>query len=169
MDVKPYESNKFYYNTLSGNILKLGKSNSGKTSLVQSWALMDCFEPAQKVFWVSALALDKRRQYEINSCFSAEVVFVHTPTSADIDNAVRYFTNMKYESSNAKDSTVDSGNESDNTDSNSDDNSDSDTEISNYNHDNEINIGEKTVIKYLVVFDDVSEVADRSSPFLTFF
>ena len=49
--------NDTYYNTLSGNILVIGKSNSGKTSLVQAWALNGCFPSVEKIFWVSGFTV----------------------------------------------------------------------------------------------------------------
>ena len=131
-----------YYNSLSGNILVIGKSNSGKTSLVQAWALNGCFPDAIKVFWVSGLQLESENKYKINACFEQDVVFVRVQSPRDIEQAL---AQIKADVA------------SDDDDPDTDNNSLSD-----------ITLGEKSRNKYLVIFDDVSEIADRSVGYIQF-
>ena len=144
-----------YYNSLFGNILVIGKSNSGKTSLIQAWALNGCFPSVIKVFWVSGLQLEPENKYKINACFEQEVVFVQVQTPQDIEQAIIQI----------KADVLGSNTDTDNSDSDIDtDNSDAD---SSDDSDNVITLGEKSRNKYLVIFD-VSEIADRSVGYIQF-
>ena len=65
-----------YDRTLSGNILVLGSSGSGKTSLVQEIASNSMFGKLEGVYWVSGINLSKKREGEIECCFEAKVDFL---------------------------------------------------------------------------------------------
>ena len=66
-----------YDRTQSGNILVLGSSGSGKTSLVQEIASNSMFGKLEGVYWVSGINLSKKREGEIECCFEAKVDFYY--------------------------------------------------------------------------------------------
>ena len=66
---------KSYDGKLSGNILVLGSSASGKTSLVQEIATNSMFGKLEGVYWVSGVKLSKKREIKIESCFEQKVDF----------------------------------------------------------------------------------------------
>ena len=69
--------NPTFDSEINGNIMIVGPSNSGKTSLVQNWSINSKFssKSIKKVYWVSSLTLDDRRKNEIDSYFSQSVNF----------------------------------------------------------------------------------------------
>ena len=56
---------------ISGNILVLGSSPNGKTTLVQEMASNSVFGKLEGAHWVSAV---KAREAEIDSCFKPKVL-----------------------------------------------------------------------------------------------
>ena len=60
-----------YNGKFSGNILIVGRTGCGKTALVQKLAINKFFGKLIKVEWVSYIKLDKKREAEIQSCFTA--------------------------------------------------------------------------------------------------
>ena len=71
MNVKTLMQVQSDYNAkLDGNILVIGPTNSGKTSLVQRWAVNNFFgENIKNVYWASSLRLSSMRKNEIDSYF----------------------------------------------------------------------------------------------------
>ena len=126
----------------SGNILIVGRTECGKTTFVQKLALNNFFDDLKKVKWVSGIRLSKKREAEIESNFSCEIDFSYPN---DEDELVDKLEEFKLESESE------------------DDNS------NNLNNDNIVNVfGEKTTRDKLIVFDDVSGLADDSKKFFSF-
>ena len=126
----------------SGNILIVGRTECGKTTFVQKLALNNFFDDLKKVKWVSGIRLSKKREAEIESNFSCEIDFSYPN---DEDELVDKLEEFKLESESE------------------DDNS------NNLNNDNIVNVfGEKTTRDKLIVFDDVSGLADDSKKFISF-
>ena len=127
-----------YDGKFSGNILIVGSTECGKTSFVQKLALNNFFGDLKKVKWVSGINLSDRREAEIESNFSCKNDFYY-PT--DEDKLSDKLEEFKLES------------ESDKTN----------------NLNNNINVfGEKSNRDRLIIFDDVSGLADDSKKFVSF-
>ena len=134
--------NSVYDGKFSGNILIVGRTECGKTTFVQKLALNNFFGDLKKVKWVSGIRLSKKREAEIESNFSCEIDFSYPN---DEDELVDKLEEFKLESESE------------------DDNS------NNLNNDNIVNVfGEKTTRDKLIVFDNVSGLADASKKFVSF-
>ena len=68
---------KLYDGTLLGNILVLGSSGNGKTSLVQEAATNSLFGKLEKKHWISGVEFSREREGEIESCFESEIEFYY--------------------------------------------------------------------------------------------
>ena len=131
------ESN-VYHEKFSGNILIVGRTECGKTTLVQKLALNNFFGDLKKVKWVSGIRLSQKREAEIESNFSCEVKFSYPLDEDELNDKLEEF---KLESESENDS------------------------IDN----NNVNVfGEKSTRDRLIVFDDVSGLADTSKKFVSF-
>ena len=129
-----------YSSALDGNIMVLGKTGSGKTSLVQRWGLNGFFK-IKKVYWISSLELDENRKTDIDSSFSQEVVFTVTPNVQVLERVIhelKIIAEQKQQESE-----------------------------SNTSDERDV-IGERTKYDSLVVFDDMSTIADKSRGFAHF-
>ena len=131
-----------YDGKFSGNILVVGRTECGKTTFVQKLALNNFFGDLKKVNWISGIGLSKRREAEIESNFSCEVRFFYP---IDEDELADKLEEFKLESDSEK----------------------------KYNNDNNninnVNVfGEKSTRDRLIVFDDVSGLADTSKKFVSF-
>ena len=132
--------NYVYDGKFSGNILIVGRTECGKTTFVQKLALNNFFGDLKKVKWVSGIRLSKRREAEIESNFSCEVKFSYPIDEVELGDKLEEF---KLES------------ESENNNNN--------------NNNNNVNVfGEKSIRDRLIVFDDVSGLADTSKKFVSF-
>ena len=132
--------NYVYDGKFSGNILIVARTECGKTTFVQKLALNNFFGNLKKVKWVSGIRLSKRREAKIESNFSCEVKFSY-PYPIDEDELGDKLEEFKLES-----------------------------ESENNNNNNNVNVfGEKSVRDRLIVFDDVSGLADTSKKFVSFF
>ena len=131
--------NYVYNGKFSGNILIVGRTECGKTTFMQKLALNNFFGKLEKTEWVSGIELSKTREAEIETNFSCKVDF-HYPV--DEDELSDQLDQFKLESR------------------------------SNEIDDNSKNVrnvfGEKTVRDRLIVFDDVSGLADDSKKFVSF-
>ena len=132
-------SSNSYSSTLDGNIMILGKTGSGKTSLVQRWGLNGFFK-VNKVYWVSSLELDENRKTEIDSSFTQDVVFTVAPTVPILEKVIRELELIAQQKQQQEKADT------------------SDTLDRDF-------IGEKTKYDALVVFDDMSTIADKSRLF----
>ena len=83
-------------NSYDGNILVLGSSASGNTTLGQEMGSNSMFGKLEDAHWVSAVTLSKAREAEIDSCFKPKVEFYNPQdeydlkkTSVDLENLYR--------------------------------------------------------------------------------
>ena len=130
--------NNVYDGKFSGNILIVGRTECGKTTFVQKLALNNFFGDLKKVKWVSGIRLNQKREAEIESNFSCEVKFSYPLDEDELNDKLEEF---KLESESENDS------------------------IDN----NNVNVfGEKSTRDRLIVFDDVSGLADTSKKFVSF-
>ena len=135
----------------------IGPTNSGKTSLIQRWAVNNFFgENIKNVYWTSSLRLSSTRKNEINSYF--QDISLKFAQVSDRDKLEIFIENLK----NIADA-------NDNNDENSTKNNDDDNN-NNEHTANSSSLGEHNKFKSLVIFDDMSTFADKSkaiSHFLT--
>ena len=132
--------NSVYDGKFIGNILIVGRTECGKTTFVQKLALNNVFGDLKKVKWVSGIRLSQKREAEIESNFSCEVAFSYPH---DDDELAYKLEELKLESESEDDSS--------------------------FNDDNNVNVfGEKTKRDRLIVFGDVSGLADNSKKFVSF-
>ena len=130
--------NYVYDGKFSGNILIVGRTECGKTTFVQKLALNNFFGDLKKVKWISGIRLSKRREAEIESNFSYEVKFSYPIDEDELGDKLEEFK-LESESEN------------------------------NNNNNNNVNVfGEKSIRDRLIVFDDVSGLADTSKKFVSF-
>ena len=136
-------SSKYIYNgKFSGNILVLGRTDCGKTSFVQRLALYDFFGKLKNAKWVSGIQLNESREAEIESNFSCNISFFYPN---DVNDLVDLIDEFKLE--------VES------------------EETTNDENDNNVTssvFGEAKNRDRLIVFDDVSGLADNSNKFANF-
>ena len=64
-----------YDGQFRGNILVLGRTDSGKTHFRQQLAFNGIFGNLEKTFWVSGIILSDTRKAQIQSCFSNDIEF----------------------------------------------------------------------------------------------
>ena len=129
-----------YDGKFRGNILVLGRTECGKTSFVQKLALYDFFGKLKSAKWVSGIQLNDSREAEIESNFSCEISFFYPN---DINELADLIEEFKLEVETEK-------NETDN------------------ENDNVTIFGEIINRDRLIVFDDVSGLADNSNKFASF-
>ena len=121
-----------------GNILVLGRTECGKTSFVQKLALYDFFGTLKNAKWVSGIKLNTSREAEIESNFSCDISFYYPNDVNDLADLIEEFK-LEVESE--------------------------ETEKENKN----VSVfGEKINRDRLIVFDDVSGLADNSNKFANF-
>ena len=58
-----------YNGQFLGNILVVGRTNCGKTTFIKKLGLNNFFRNIVKTEWVSGIAIDKKREAEIQSYF----------------------------------------------------------------------------------------------------
>ena len=131
-------SKYIYDGKFRGNILVLGRTECGKTSFVQKLALYDFFGKLKNAKWVSGIQLNESREAEIESNFSCEISFFYPN---DINELADLIEEFKLEVETEK----------------------NETENENYNV-----FGEIINRDRLIVFDDVSGLADNSNKFANF-
>ena len=126
---------------LIGNILVIGPTNSGKTSLIQSWAVNNFFgKNIKNVYWASSLHLDSTRKNEIDSYF--ENVSLKFARVSDRDELEMFLEDLKNVADN--------------------DNQQQQQEQQSSS------LGESNNFTSLLIFDDMSTIADKSKAFSHF-
>ena len=130
---------KLYNGTLSSNILVLGSSSCGKTSLVQEAATSSMFGKLEKVHWISGIELQREREGEKESCFESEIEFYYPKDQDAFCKVINDLDNLYLEN-----------------------------QEKNYVKKLESALGERTVLDNLVVLDDVSALADKSHSLVNF-
>ena len=135
---------KTEYNAeLNGNILVIGPTNSGKTSLIQSWAVNNFFgKNIKNVYWASSLRLDSTRKNEIDSYF--ENVSLKFARVSDRDELEMFLEDLK--------NVADNDNK----------------EQQQQQQQSSSSLGESNNFTSLVIFDDMSTIADKSKAFSHF-
>ena len=71
-----------YHGQFMGNILIVGRTNCGKTMFIEKLGLNNFFGNIVKTEWVSGIAIDKKREAEIQSYFKNETE-VHVAEDQD--------------------------------------------------------------------------------------
>ena len=121
-----------YDGKFTGNILILGRTECGKTTFVQNLAINNFFGELKSVKWLSGIKLTERREAEIQSNFECDVKFDYPNDKDELNDRIEEY---KFES-----------------ESNDNDN----------NKKNVNTFGENKKRNKLIVFDDVSGLADDS-------
>ena len=80
-----------YDGQFRGNILVLGRTDSGKTYFIQQLALNGIFGNLEKTYWVSGITLSDTRKAQIQSCFSNEIEFHDISSYEDLNELINYF------------------------------------------------------------------------------
>ena len=127
-----------YDGTFRGNILVLGRTECGKTSFIQKLALYDFFGELKNAKWISGIKLDESREAEIESNFSCDISFFYPN---DVNKLADLLQEFKLEV---------------------------ETEKNDQNENVSSIFGEKINRDRLIVFDDVSSLADNSNKFANF-
>ena len=130
--------NYVYNGKFSGNILIAGRTECGKTTFMQKLAVNNFFGKLKKPECVSGIELSKTREAEIETNFSCKVDFHYPSDEGKLSNQLDQF---KLESKS---------NETDNL-----------KNVKNI-------FGEKSVRDILIVFDNVSGLADDSKKLVSF-
>ena len=131
-------SKYIYDGKFRGNILVLGRTECGKTSFVQKLALYDFFGKLKNAKWVSGIQLNESREAEIESNFSCDISFFYPN---DINELADLIEEFKLEV---------------------------ETEKNEIENENVTIFGEIINRDRLIVFDDVSGLADHSNKFANF-
>ena len=131
-------SKYIYDGKFRGNILVLGRTECGKTSFVQKLALYDFFGKLKNAKWVSGIQLNESREAEIESNFSCDISFFYPN---DINELADLIEEFKLEVETEKNETE---------------------------NENVTIFGEIINRDRLIVFDDVSGLADNSNKFANF-
>ena len=133
--------NSIYNGKFAGNILVLGRTECGKTTFIQNLAINDFFGELKTVKWVSGIRLNKKREAEIESNFNCEVNFAYPNDKDELADKIEEY---KLESEGQ-----------------TNENNDEDYQTVNI-------FGENKKRDKLIVFDDVSGLADDSKKFASF-
>ena len=131
-------SKYIYDGKFRGIILMLGRTECGKTSFVQKLALYDFFGKLKNAKWVSGIQLNESREAEIESNFSCDISFFYPN---DINELADLIEEFKLEV---------------------------ETEKNEIENENVTIFGEIINRDRLIVFDDVSGLADHSNKFANF-
>ena len=130
--------NSVYDGKFIGNVLVVGRTECGKTTFIQNLGINNFFGDLKIVKWISGIWLSKKREAEIESNFNCEVNFAYPN---DKDELADKIEDYKLES---------------------------ESENENDNFDNVNSFGENKKRNKLIVFDDVSGLADESKKFGSF-
>ena len=129
-----------YNGQFLGNILVVGRTNCGKTTFIEKLGLNNFFGNIVKTEWVSGIAIDKKREAEIQSYFKNETE-VHIAQDQDkLDSLTDTFKQRSHEN------------------------------YDGYSNNNNVNssFGENRKMDRLIIMDDVSGIADVSKNFSNF-
>ena len=132
--------NYTYNGKFSGNILIVGRTECGKTSFMQRLALFNFFGEIREAEWISGIKLTEAREAEIQSNFSCDLNFSYPSEINELESIIE---ELKIKSRSEQNS---------------------DQNIVNKND----VFGEKSKRDKLIVFDDVSGLADDSKKFASF-
>ena len=131
---------KTYDGKISGNILVLGRTAGGKTTFVQELVCNSMFGKLEGIHWVSQVGLSKQREAEIDSCFEPKVEFYQPQDEYDLKKTFTDLENL-YKGRIGKNKIAQSEGSG---------------------------MGEHVERDSLIVLDNVSGLADKSTSFVTF-
>ena len=69
------DANCTYDGRFDGNVLIIGQTGCGKTTVIQNLAKNKMFGNLKKIFWLSKIVLSRDREQNISSCFDSKVDF----------------------------------------------------------------------------------------------
>ena len=149
-----------YSPILTGNMMIVGGTDSGKTSYLQEIILND-FLPRniKKIYWISGIYMPEERLNQITQIFKKyDIKFTHVHDKVSFSKVLN---NLKQLSDSQKEHDEKNDNEND-----SDNNDISDSEeikgtTPNFREKNFI--GEQIVAHSLIVFDDISKIIEEST------
>ena len=136
--------NYTYSSKFSGNVLIAGRIECGKTTFLQKLALLNFFGKLKKAERIQGISLTKKREAEIQTNFSCEVEFYYPTDNDEFDSILE---ELKSKSRGDEET--------------ADDNDDYETNVNNV-------FGENSIRDRLIVFDNVSGLADNSKKFASF-
>ena len=84
-----------YNGQFMGNILIVGRTNCGKTMFIEKLGLNNFFGNIVKTEWVSGIAIDKKREAEIQSYFKNETE-VHVAEDQDKFDSLLILSNKDH-------------------------------------------------------------------------
>ena len=131
---------KSYDGKMSENLLVLGSTGTGKTTLVQEMRENSVFGKPEVDYWISKVELSKQREAEMHPSFKAVVDFYNLQDEFDLKKTFNDLENLYQEKVEKQ------------------------KIINQENHGK----GEYVERNYLIVLDDISGLADRSPSFITF-
>ena len=132
--------NYTYSGKFSGNILIVGRTECGKTSFMQRLALFNFFGEIKVAEWISGIKLTEAREAEIQSNFSCDLNFSYPTEISELDSIIEELK-IKSRSEQNPDQNIVNKNDV---------------------------FGEISKRDKLIVFDDVSGLADDSKKFASF-
>ena len=123
-----------------GNILVVGRTNCGKTTFIKRLGLNNFFDKIVKTEWVSGIAIDKKKEAEIQSYFKNETEVHVAQDQEKLDYLIDTFKQRSHENygNNSNNNTVNSC------------------------------FGVNRKMDQLIIIDDVSGIAKTSKIFLIF-
>ena len=127
-----------YNGQFPGNILVVGRTNCGKTTFIEKLGLHNFFGNIVKTEWVSGIAINKKREAEIQSYFKNETEVHNAQDQDKRDSLIDTFKQRSHENDNSNNRNVNSS------------------------------YGENRKIDRLIIMDDVSGIADVSKNFSNF-
>ena len=156
-----------YSPVLSGNIMIVGGTDTGKTSYLQE-LILNGFLPnsIKKIYWVSGIYLGEERIKQLTSNFSNyNPKFTHVPDNTTFNKVLNNLkvlpeSNNKDNSDSDNNSEIDDSNEN-NVEFNKDESKQEKRRVENF-------IGENVISNSLVVFDDITKVVEKSGDFVHF-
>ena len=86
-----------YDGTISGNVLVLGSTASGKMILVQEMACNSMFGKLESIHWISKVKLSKQSEAETDYCFVPKVDFLNRQNEYDLRKTFNDFENLHRE------------------------------------------------------------------------
>ena len=152
-----------YSDKLFGNILVVGRTNSCKTTLIQQWDKNGTIT-AEKVYWITPQPLDEKTELKITNSYQAEVVFLAAQDKESLSSLLTELKNLAHTSDNEEEEQFDD-NEEEGDDYESDDEVDMEEMVTNRIDDS---FGEKSNYRDLIVFDDMTSIADSNKDFVHF-
>ena len=83
--------NYTYDGKFEGNILIIGQTGCGKTTLIQKLAKNQLFGKLNEIFWISKVPLSSEREKKILPCFQQRVDFKYPQTIDEFNMHLTFF------------------------------------------------------------------------------